>query len=85
MCKKNQEGQDGPVSLTWLPDKFESIGLSVQEKKFNIDFQDGNHVGFPIKMILAIFDLTQYFQWSFESITLLVQEKKFKIDFQQGC
>ena len=27
-----QEDQDGPVSLTWLPDKFESIGLSVQEK-----------------------------------------------------
>ena len=35
-----QEGQDGPVSLIWLPDKFESISLSVQEKKFNIDFQD---------------------------------------------
>ena len=35
-----QEGQDGPVSLTWLPDKFESIGLSVQEKTFNIDFQE---------------------------------------------
>ena len=36
---------------------FVSIGLSVQEKKFNIDFQDGGHLGFPIRMILAIFDL----------------------------
>ena len=25
-----QEGQDGPVSLTWLPDQFLAIGLSVQ-------------------------------------------------------
>ena len=36
---------------------FESIGLSVQEKKFNIDFQDGDHLGFPNRMILATFDL----------------------------
>ena len=35
---------------------FESIGLSVQEK-FNINFQDGGHLGFPIRMILATFDL----------------------------
>ena len=33
---------------------FESIGLSVQETKFNIDFQDS---GFPIRMVLATFDL----------------------------
>ena len=46
-----QEGQDGPVSLTWLPDKFESTGLAVPEKKFNIDFHDGTHLGFPIGMI----------------------------------
>ena len=39
---------------------LESIGLSVQEKKRKIDFQDGchgGHLGFPIDMILAIFDL----------------------------
>ena len=39
---------------------FESNGLSVQEKKLNIDFQDGSngsHLGFPIRMILANFDL----------------------------
>ena len=35
---------------------FKSIGLLVQEK-FNIDFQDGCHLGFPIRMILAIFDI----------------------------
>ena len=39
---------------------LESTGLSVQEKKLNIDFQDGGHgghLGFPIGTILAIFDL----------------------------
>ena len=36
---------------------IESIDLSVQEKKFNIDFQDEGHFGFPIRMILATFDL----------------------------
>ena len=35
---------------------FKSIGLWVQ-KKFNKDFQDGDHLGFPIRMILATFDL----------------------------
>ena len=39
---------------------LESIGLSIQEKKQKIDFQDGchgGHLGFLIGMILAIFDL----------------------------
>ena len=39
---------------------LESTGLSVQEKKRKIDFQDGGnggHLGFPIGTILAIFDL----------------------------
>ena len=36
---------------------LESIGLSVQEKKRKIDFQDGGHLAFPIGTILAIFDL----------------------------
>ena len=39
---------------------FESIGLSVQEKKRKIYFQDGchsGHLGYPIGEILAIFDL----------------------------
>ena len=35
---------------------FYSIGLSFPEKKFNINFQDGGHLGFVIRMILAIFD-----------------------------
>ena len=34
---------------------FKSIGLLVQEN--NIDFQDGSHLGFPIRMNLATFDL----------------------------
>ena len=68
---------------------MESIGLSVQEKKRKIDFQDGchgGHLGFPIGMILAIFDLqvTRCFLASLESTGLSVQEKKRKIDFQDG-
>ena len=35
---------------------FKSVGLSVREK-FNIDFQDGGHLGLPIRMILATFDV----------------------------
>ena len=47
------------------------------------DFQDGGHLGFPIRTILATFDLqvTSILAMKFESIALLVQEKKFKIDF----
>ena len=39
---------------------LEATGLSVQEKKRKIDFQDGGHgghLGFPIGTSLAIFDL----------------------------
>ena len=36
---------------------MESIGLSVQEKKRKINFQDGGHLGFPIGTIFAIFYL----------------------------
>ena len=42
---------------------LESIGLSVQEQKPNIDFQDGDHgshLGFLIRRILAIFDLPSH-------------------------
>ena len=65
---------------------MESIGLSVEEKKRKIDFQDGGHgghLGFPIGTILAIFDL-QDARASLESIGLSVQEKKRKTDFQDG-
>ena len=66
-----------------------SIGLSNQEKKQKVDFQDGRHssqLGFPIETILDIFDLqvtlmlsNKYrVNWSF------VQEKKLKIDFQDS-
>ena len=39
---------------------FESVGFLVQEKEFKIDFQDsghGDHLGFLIGTILAIFNL----------------------------
>ena len=67
---------------------MESTGLSVQEKKRKVDFQDGchgGHLGFPIGTILAIFDL---------EVTLMLPskfgvnwpsvQKMRKIDFQDG-
>ena len=45
--------------LCFLP-SLESIGLLVQEKKTETDFQDGrhgSHFGFPIETSLPIFDL----------------------------
>ena len=70
-----------------LPTKFGVnwlLGLGEEAKK--IDFQDGCHLGIPIGMILAIFDLqvTLMLPSKFESIGLSVQEKKGKIDFQDG-
>ena len=50
------------MALYQSPDfktSFKSIGLLVQEK-FIIDFQDSGHgsqLGFPVRMILATFDL----------------------------
>ena len=62
---------------------MESLGLSVQEKKRKIDFQDGGHLGFPISTILATFDL-QVTLMVPSKFSLSVQEKKRKIDFQDG-
>ena len=47
------------MALHHSPDyqtSFESVRLTVQ-KKFNIEFQDGGHLVFPIKTILPTFDL----------------------------
>ena len=54
--------------------------------KYNEHNQDGSHLGFPIRMILATVDLqvTSILPMNFESIGLSVQEKKFKTDFQDG-
>ena len=71
-----------------LPTNLESIGLSVQETNGKIDFKDshhGGHLGFLIKMIIAIFiyKLPRYFLPSFKSIGLSVEETKAAIlDFQ---
>ena len=60
-----------------LPTKFQSIGLSVQEKKRKIDFKDGGHgghLGFPIGTILAIFD---------HKVTLMLPTK-FRVNWLLG-
>ena len=51
--------------------------------KYNKHKQDGSHLGFPIRMILATVDqVTSILPMNFESIALSVQEKKFKTDLQ---
>ena len=48
---------------------FEAIGLLVEEKKFNIDFQDGclgGHFGFPIGMFFCYFLSTSHLDTSNE-------------------
>ena len=54
--------------------------------KYNKHKQDGSHLRFPIRMILATVELqvTSILPMNFESISLSVQEKKFKTDFQDG-
>ena len=57
--------------------------------KCNKHKQDGSHLGFPIRMILATctvdLQVTSILPMNFESIALSVQEKKFETDFQDGC
>ena len=62
---------------------FKSTGLSIQEK-LKIHFQNGDHPGFPIRTLLAIFCLqvTLILPIKFKSTGFSVQ--KFKIDFQNG-
>ena len=45
------------VYMSHILPSFKSIGLSVQEKKRKLDFQEDDHLGFSIGMILATFDL----------------------------
>ena len=57
------------------PTKFRvSTGLSVQEKKRKIDFQDCGHLGFSIRTILAILDL---------QVTLMLPTK-FRVSWLLG-
>ena len=51
--------------------------------KYDKHKQDGSHLGFPIRMILATVDLqvTSILPMNFESIALSVQEKMFNLGF----
>ena len=51
---------------------YQVIGLSVLEKKFKINFQDGGHLEFSIRKILTVFQSLQYcltslVNWPFSS------------------
>ena len=61
---------------------FKHVNSSVAGK-YNKHKQDGSHLGFPIRMILATADLqvTSILPMNF---ALSAQEKKFKTDFQDG-
>ena len=56
---------------------FKSVGLSIQEKKFNIVFEDSGHLKYLIGTILATFDLqvTSILLMEFRMNWLLVQDK----------
>ena len=47
---RNENGARWP-GIAHLITRQVTSGLSVQEKKFNIDFQHGGHLGSPIRMI----------------------------------
>ena len=56
---------------------FDSIALSVQEKKFKTDFQDGRYsrnLGFPIATIRAIFFSTNHPDASYQVSSQLAFE-----------
>ena len=66
------------------------MSLSIQEKKFKVDFQDGNcgsYLGFPIRTILAVSLSTSYlddfYQFSNE-LAFWFMRRSEKIDFQAG-
>ena len=65
-----------------LPTKFQVSWSFVSGEEAKIDFHDG-HIGFWIRMVLAIFDL-RCFLPSFESVGLSAPEKKLKTDFHDG-
>ena len=73
----------------FLP-SFKSIGLSVQEKKRKLDFQDGDHgglLGFRIGTILVVFNLqvTPMLPSKFQvNGRFGSEEDAKKIDFQDG-
>ena len=70
-----------------LPTNFQVNWTFSSREEAKIDFQDGSHdLGFPIRMILAMFDLqvTRCFLY-FESIGPLVQEmRKIEWPFSSG-
>ena len=73
-------------SPQYFPLCLESIALSDKKTYFEINFQDGGYIGFPIGTILNSFDLQSgsILPVKLESVGLLIQEKKRKIDFQDG-
>ena len=88
----SHRGQQDQCEIWWQMAKwflknhaFIHVNSSVAGK-YNKHKQDGSHLGFPIRMILATVDLqvTSILPMNFESIALSVQENKFKTDFQDG-
>ena len=68
----------------WFLKNHDFIHVSSVAGKYNKHKQDGSHLRFPIRMILATVDLqvTSILPMYSESIALSVQKKKFRTDFQ---
>ena len=73
-CPNNKRAKTALYRSLDYQTSFESNSLKVQEKKFNIDFQDGGHLGFSIRMILAIID---------QQVTAMLP-KKFQVKWPSG-
>ena len=67
-----------------ISEDFIHVNSTVAEK-YNEHKQDGGHLGFPIRTILATVDLqvNSLLPMNFESIALLVQEKKVQNRFSR--
>ena len=76
------------LAFRYFQPTFKSIGLSLQEKKRKLYFQDMRPSWVSDRNIFDycfIYKAPRCFLPSFKSIGLSVQEEKRKINFQDGC
>ena len=79
-CYKLQEGQDGPYHSHDYQSSFgKSNGLLIQEKKFNIDFQDGGYLCMSNLNVFSYFSSTSHLDTSNEVSSQL--DFRLRIDF----
>ena len=79
---EEREGQDGPVSLTWLPDKFQ-VNWPFGSKEVQYRFSRWRPSWISNQNDFSYFSSTSHLDtsWSFGSIGLLVKDKKVQNRF----